>query len=91
MRVMFVTGDREERLVRFGESEGDLEFSATASVERYEREDMCDGPANETTGWRDPGWIQSAVMKGLKKGVRYYYQVSKISCPGLCWFLLLST
>lgn len=84
MRVMFVTGDEEERLVRFGESEGKLQFSVAASVDRYEREDMCDSPANETYGWRDPGWIHGAVMKGLKKGMRYYYQVNKISCPGLC-------
>ncbi|KAK4765105.1 hypothetical protein SAY86_026195 [Trapa natans] len=79
MRVMFVTGDKEERLVRFGKSERKLQFSVKSSVDRYEREDMCDSPANETSGWRDPGWIHSAVMKGLKKGVRYFYQVGSDS------------
>ncbi|KAJ6432217.1 hypothetical protein OIU84_019460 [Salix udensis] len=43
------------------------------------REDMCDAPANGSTGWRDPGWIHDGVMKDLKKGVRYYYQVGSDS------------
>ncbi|KAJ4711444.1 Purple acid phosphatase [Melia azedarach] len=40
---------------------------------------MCDKPANTSIGWRDPGWIFDVVMKGLKKGVRYYYKVGSDS------------
>lgn len=82
MRVMFVAEDREERQVRYGEKEGEWEGDmVVARVGRYEREDMCHAPANESVGWRDPGWIFDAVMSGLKGGVKYYYQV--IKCFGL--------
>ncbi|KAG8473167.1 hypothetical protein CXB51_035111 [Gossypium anomalum] len=75
MRVMFVAEDQEERQVRYGEKEGEWEGdAAVARVGRYEREDMCHAPANESVGWRDPGWIFDAVMSGLKGGVKYYYQ-----------------
>ncbi|CAN1137485.1 Probable inactive purple acid phosphatase 2 [Linum perenne] len=76
MRVMFVAGDGEERKVRWRETEGaEWDDVAAARVGRYEREDMCYSPANSSVGWRDPGWVHDAVMKGLKKGLRYYYQV----------------
>ncbi|XP_062162188.1 probable inactive purple acid phosphatase 2 [Alnus glutinosa] len=76
MRVMFVTerGD-EKQYVRYGDREDRLDGVAEARVGRYEREDMCESPANESVGWRDPGWIHDGVMRKLKKGVRYYYQV----------------
>ncbi|KAK4261029.1 hypothetical protein QN277_004082 [Acacia crassicarpa] len=75
MRVMFVTGDAKETYVKYGESEDKLDGVALARVRRYEREHMCDSPANETIGWRDPGYIHDGIMTNLKKGVRYYYQV----------------
>jgi len=76
-RVMFVTerGD-EKQYVRYGDREDRLDGVAEARVGRYEREDMCESPANESVGWRDPGWIHDGVMRKLKKGVRYYYQVN---------------
>lgn len=76
MRVMFVAEDDGERLVRYGRRENKLDKVAAARVERYEREDMCDSPANTSVGWRDPGWIHGAVMKNLKNGIKYYYQVN---------------
>ncbi|CAD5312647.1 unnamed protein product [Arabidopsis thaliana] len=79
MRVMFVAGDGEERFVRYGESKDLLGNSAAARGMRYEREHMCDSPANSTIGWRDPGWIFDTVMKNLNDGVRYYYQVGSDS------------
>ncbi|XWS23116.1 hypothetical protein CRYUN_Cryun29cG0093700 [Craigia yunnanensis] len=80
MRVMFVAEDPEERHVRYGEKEGEWEGgAAVAHAGRYEREDMCHAPANESVGWRDPGWIFDAVMSGLKGGVKYYYQVGSES------------
>lgn len=75
MRVMFVVGDKEERKVKWGQVDGEWSRVTVARVVRYEREDLCDAPANGSIGWRDPGWIHDAVMSDLKNGVRYYYQV----------------
>ncbi|KAJ6843305.1 putative inactive purple acid phosphatase 2 [Iris pallida] len=75
MRVMWITGERSENWVRYGVEEGRLGNVEKATVGRYERGDMCDFPANASLGWRDPGWIQDGVMKGLEKGRKYYYQV----------------
>ncbi|XVF43200.1 hypothetical protein PTKIN_Ptkin02bG0021500 [Pterospermum kingtungense] len=80
MRVMFVAEDPEERQVRYGEKEGEWRGDvAVARVGRYERKDLCHAPANESLGWRDPGWIFDAVMSGLKGRVKYYYQVGSES------------
>lgn len=79
MRVMFVTADGGERRVRYGVRRKALGQVAVARVGRYEREDMCDAPANESVGWRDPGFIHDGVMGNLKKGVKYYYQVGSDS------------
>ena len=75
MRVMYITGDPRETYVRYGEREDKLDGVALARVKRYEREHMCDAPANDSIGWRDPGYIHDGVMINLKKGVRYYYKV----------------
>ncbi|KAE8710185.1 putative inactive purple acid phosphatase 9 [Hibiscus syriacus] len=80
MRVMFVAGDPEERYVRYGEKEGEWGTDVeVARVGRYDREDMCHAPANQSVGWRDPGWIFDAVLSGLKDRVKYYYQVGSDS------------
>ena len=76
MRVMFVTEDGSERYVRYGEKKEKLDQIVVARVERYEREHMCDSPANDSIGWRDPGFIHDAVMNKLKKGAKVYYQVT---------------
>lgn len=79
MRVMFLAEDGEKRYVKYGEKKDQMGHVAVARVERYERDHMCDKPANSSIGWRDPGWIFDAVIKGLKKGVRYYYKVGSDS------------
>ncbi|KAL6983386.1 prolyl aminopeptidase [Sarracenia purpurea var. burkii] len=79
MRVMFVTHDGKESFVRYGLSGDRLDQSAGTRVGRYEREDMCDAPANQSVGWRDPGYIHDGVMTNLKKGKRYYYKVGSDS------------
>ena len=61
--------------MRYGVREVKLDCMAVARVERYEREHMCKELANLSVEKRDPGWIHDGVMKNLKKGVRYYYQV----------------
>ncbi|XP_010523486.1 PREDICTED: probable inactive purple acid phosphatase 2 [Tarenaya hassleriana] len=79
MRVMFVAGDGEERYVRYGEAKERLGAVTAARGMRYERDHMCDAPANSSIGWRDPGWVFDIVMKNLKGGIRYYYQVGSDS------------
>ncbi|KAJ8774693.1 hypothetical protein K2173_017139 [Erythroxylum novogranatense] len=79
MRVMFIAEGREERKVRWGETDGVWSHETVARVARYEREDMCDEPANSSIGWRDPGWIHDGVMNNLGNGVKYFYQVGSDS------------
>ncbi|XP_010258128.1 PREDICTED: probable inactive purple acid phosphatase 2 [Nelumbo nucifera] len=75
MRVMFVTADGKESFVKYGKREHRLDYVAGTEVRTYERLDMCDSPANESIGWRDPGFIHDGVMTNLKSGMRYYYKV----------------
>ncbi|KMZ73600.1 Purple acid phosphatase [Zostera marina] len=76
MRVMWITGNKDECFVEYGRrKEGKLEERIKAVLARYEISHMCDKPANTSIGWRDPGWVHDAVMTGLKRGTRYYYRV----------------
>ncbi|KAJ4961896.1 hypothetical protein NE237_021806 [Protea cynaroides] len=75
MRVMFITADGKENLVKYGEREDGLDEVAQTEVRTYEQSDMCDSPANESVGWRNPGFIHDGVMSNLKKGKKYYYKV----------------
>ncbi|VFQ92251.1 unnamed protein product [Cuscuta campestris] len=61
MRVMFVTPDGKESSIRYGLTRGNLDRVVGTEVGRYEREDMCDAPANQSIGWRDPGYIHDGV------------------------------
>ncbi|PHT48017.1 putative inactive purple acid phosphatase 2 [Capsicum baccatum] len=79
MRVMFVTPDRKESYVRYGLTRNGLGRVVKTRVVRYEREDMCDAPANSSIGWRDPGYIHDGIMLNLKKVKKYYYQVGSDS------------
>lgn len=75
MRVMFVTGGAEEEFVKYG-LEGKMDSIVGTKVTRYEKKDMCDSPANSSSGWRDPGYIHDGVMTNLHQGRKYYYRVS---------------
>ncbi|CAI9096490.1 OLC1v1032652C1 [Oldenlandia corymbosa var. corymbosa] len=79
MRVMFVTPDGKENSVKYGLSQEKLDRVVGTQVVKYEREDMCDSPANDSIGWRDPGFIHDGVMINLMKGKRYFYQVGSDS------------
>ncbi len=60
--------------LRYGLSKKDLSLSVTANVSTYTPADLCDAPAN-STGWKEPGTINSGVMTGLEPNTRYYYVV----------------
>nr|GEW97814.1 probable inactive purple acid phosphatase 2 [Tanacetum cinerariifolium] len=75
MRVMFVSGDGRERFVRYGLDSGRMGRVVGSRVGRYDREDMCDAPANSSLGWRDPGFIHDGIMVDLEPGKRYFYEV----------------
>ncbi|KAG8366429.1 hypothetical protein BUALT_Bualt17G0078700 [Buddleja alternifolia] len=79
MRVMFVTHDGKESFVKYGSGKSKMGRVEGTRVSRYDREDMCDSPANESVGWRDPGFIHDGVMVGLDEGKKYYYQVGSDS------------
>nr|GMD15189.1 probable inactive purple acid phosphatase 2 [Ipomoea batatas] len=75
MRVMFVTSHGEESFVRYGlaRTRKGLDQVAGTRVERYEKEHMCGAPANQSVGWRDPGYIHDGVMINLENKQRYFY------------------
>ncbi|KAD4983131.1 hypothetical protein E3N88_19802 [Mikania micrantha] len=75
MRVMFVSGDGKENVVRYGLSSDRMDWVVGTRIGRYEREDMCDAPANNSVGWRDPGFIHDGVMVSLEPRKRYFYKV----------------
>lgn len=75
MIVVFVTRDPIKSFVRYGLNDSQLDFLAEASSLTYGRSDMCDHPANSSQGWRDPGYMHTAVMENLDSGQIYYYQV----------------
>lgn len=60
--------------LRYGLSKKDLSLTVTANVSTYTPADLCDAPAN-STGWKEPGTINSGVMTGLEPNTRYYYVV----------------
>lgn len=82
MRVMFVSGHGKESVVRYGSDPDRMDQVVETRVGRYEREDMCDSPANHSVGWRDPGFIHDGVMMNLKPGKRYFYKVGSDAAGG---------
>ncbi|XP_023732495.1 probable inactive purple acid phosphatase 2 [Lactuca sativa] len=79
MRVMFVSGHGKKSVVKYGLDSGRMDHAVETRVGRYEREDMCDSPANQSVGWRDPGFIHDGVMINLQPGRRYFYKVGSDS------------
>jgi hypothetical protein len=79
MRVMFVCADGGKRSVRYGlgKEEGEKGWTEVGTeVRTYEQKHMCDAPANDSVGWRDPGFVFDGLMKGLQPGRKYFYKVN---------------
>ncbi|RLM86745.1 putative inactive purple acid phosphatase 2 [Panicum miliaceum] len=77
MRVMFLCGDGGKRVVRYGRQKDDEKRwkEVVTEVRTYEQKHMCDGPANSSVAWRDPGFVFDGLMKGLEPGRKYFYKV----------------
>ncbi|KAK3166529.1 hypothetical protein QOZ80_1AG0046920 [Eleusine coracana subsp. coracana] len=81
MRVLFVCGDDGRRSVRYGlagRSEEEWK-EVPAEARTYEQGQMCGYPANDSVGWRHPGFVFDGVMKGLNPGRNYSYKVGSDS------------
>ncbi|KAL9256382.1 putative inactive purple acid phosphatase 27 [Drosera capensis] len=75
MRLTWVSGDKVPQQVRYGDGE-----SQNSSVSTFTQDEMCTSllpsPAKDF-GWHDPGYIHSAVMKGLKPSTSYSYKYGR--------------
>jgi hypothetical protein len=85
MRVMFVTKDPLRSFVQYGRNADNLHLSVEALSQTYQQSDMCAAPANSAIGWRDPGFIHTALLHELDSGARYFYKVK--SCLHPSFFL----
>ena len=68
-----------KRAVRYGlEKEEEKGWTEVGTeVRTYEQKHMCDAPANDSVGWRDPGFVFDGLMNGLEPGRRYFYKVNQ--------------
>ncbi|KAK9845224.1 hypothetical protein WJX81_000461 [Elliptochloris bilobata] len=72
MLVQWTTVERGRPAVRWGVCSGEYTGVALASLDTYARSDMCGGVAN-STGFIDPGILNTAKMAGLAPDTRYFY------------------
>ncbi|KAM3274186.1 hypothetical protein ACQJBY_043387 [Aegilops geniculata] len=86
MRVMFVCADAGKRAVRYGlEKEEEKGWTeAGTEVRTYEQKHMCNAPANDSQGWRDPGFVFDGLMNGLELGRRYFYKQFSVPAAADC-------
>ncbi|XP_054813737.1 probable inactive purple acid phosphatase 27 [Prosopis cineraria] len=72
MRVIWVSGDKEPQQVQYADGK-----TETSQVTTFSQDDMCSStlksPAKDF-GWHDPGYIHSAIMKGLKPSSAFSYR-----------------
>ncbi|RHN79115.1 putative phosphodiesterase I [Medicago truncatula] len=73
MRLTWVSGDKEPQQVQYGDGK-----TVTSEVTTFSQDDMCSSvvlpsPAKDF-GWHDPGFIHSAIMKGLEPSSTYSYR-----------------
>jgi len=74
MRVTWTSGrSRTPQYVYVGTASGRFSRRVPARAHRYTPEDMCGSPAKDY-GWREPGWIYTAVVDRLVPGRQYYFK-----------------
>jgi predicted phosphodiesterase len=73
MRVVWTSASVQSPTVKWG-TDANMTHSAAATSNTYTREKMCGGKA-KTYGWRDPGYLHTAVMTGLAPATKYHYIV----------------
>ncbi|PIN03055.1 Purple acid phosphatase [Handroanthus impetiginosus] len=73
MRLTWVSGDQNPQQVQYGNGQ-----TATSSVSTFSQADMCTSSLLESPavdfGWHDPGYIHSAVLRGLHPSTTYSYK-----------------
>jgi hypothetical protein len=72
MRIVWTTGKSQSPMVKWGLQSKQYTLSANAQTITYKQENMC-GPRAKTTGWRDPGIFNKAILTNLQAGKIYYY------------------
>lgn len=76
MRITWVSGANLSypATARWGENPEFLTWEVVSDEARtYRADQMCPHTPASTLGYRDPGVTYSALMSGLKPGVRYFY------------------
>ncbi|KAK4253781.1 hypothetical protein QN277_010413 [Acacia crassicarpa] len=72
MRATWVSGDNQPQQLQYADGK-----TETSQVSTFSQDDMCSSalksPAKDF-GWHDPGYIHSAVMKGLKPSSTFSYR-----------------
>ncbi|CAK8575676.1 unnamed protein product [Lathyrus sativus] len=75
MRLTWVSGDKEPQQIQYGDGK-----TVTSAVTTFSQNDMCSSalpsPAKDF-GWHDPGYIHSAIMKGLNPSTTYSYRYGR--------------
>ncbi|KAB1223699.1 putative inactive purple acid phosphatase 1 [Morella rubra] len=76
MRLTWVSGNGAPQQVQYGNG-----MSQTSVVSTFTQADMCSDPALPSPavdfGWHDPGFIHSAVMKGLQPSSTFFYRYGR--------------
>ncbi|KAK9824258.1 hypothetical protein WJX72_008984 [[Myrmecia] bisecta] len=72
MLVQWTTRDAGSPVVKWGTQPGTYEHIAAGRSVTYTKEELCGAPA-KTTGFVDPGALNSANMKDLQPNTWYYY------------------
>lgn len=81
MKVMWVTLNASAPSVTWGQAGSEVSKTTSAVSATYTSDDLCGAPAN-STGWRDPGLIHTAIIGPLEPDTRYHYVVGD---PAYTW------
>ncbi|KAL8000766.1 hypothetical protein Plhal703r1_c21g0093251 [Plasmopara halstedii] len=76
MSVMFNSASRETPVVKYGFDPAQLNMREEGSSKTYTAAHLCHRPANLTCQqwFRDPGYMHTVILNGLKLSSRYYYK-----------------